>query len=156
MITAVSGLATAMVVFLVQGPDHLYWNFTSLVVYLAALILVSPRSTRSPHRWLWPIGAFGMAALWFAVCPWYGWADAPVVLQAAPVLVLGVVSIVWIGIDARLALALAACFLTMFAEEAARFPNSGILPSLVSSGALAAISVWLLWRQSAPRLATDA
>ena len=146
-IAAISALAAAAAVyFLDRGPAHLLWPFMPVFVSLAVIVLLAPRQSRPPRKWLWLIGAFSVAVLWFAIDPLYGWGFQ--VLRVAPVVAFGVASIAWIAIDARLAVAVATFCLTLYAYQALAF-DSGLLPFLLIIGGVGALAAWLLRRQSA-------
>jgi hypothetical protein len=148
-IAAMSGLAAVAVFYFVQRQYLLFWPLAALVLDLAALVLLAPRSTRLQRWWLWLIGAFAVTVLWAAVDPWY---SAPGLLRYAPVLAFGVVSIAWIGIDARLAVAVVTFVLTFYVAQMALFFNAGIVPYVLAFVAIAALPVWLTRRQSARRV----
>ncbi len=151
-LAAISALAAAVTVYVGDGQNLRLWPFMPLLVSLAAIVLLAPRHSRPPRKWLWLIGAFAVAVLWFMVVPLYGWTGhAMVVLRVAPVLAFGVVSIAWIAIDARLAVAVATFCLTFYAEQWGQFGGSGMLPFLLIVAAIAVLAGLLLWRQSARR-----
>jgi hypothetical protein len=153
-IAAISALAAAVAVYyFLDRPDHWLWAFTPLFVSLAAIVLLAPRQSSQSPKWLWLIGAFAVAVLWFSVDPWYGWGLQ--VLRVAPVLAFGVASIAWIAIDARLAVAVATFCLTLYAYQALSF-DSALLPVLLIIAGVGALAAWLLRRQSARGTMTDA
>ncbi len=153
-IAAISALAAAVAVyFLDRGPAHLLWPFMPVFVSLAVIVLLAPRQSRPPRKWLWLIGAFSVAVLWFAIDPLYGWGFQ--VLRVAPVVAFGVASIAWIAIDARLAVAVATFCLTLYAYQALAF-DSGLIPFLLIIGGVGALAAWLLRRQSARGTTTNA
>ena len=86
---------------------------------------------------------------WAVVASRYG--SAGPLLQVAPLLALGVVSVAWLAIDARLAVAVATFVLTFYVLPTALFFTAGILPLWLAIVAVAALPVWLMRRQSAPR-----
>ena len=153
-IAAISALAAAVAVyFLDRGPGYPPWPFMPVFVSLAVIVLLAPRQSRPPRKWLWLIGAFAVAVLWATMDPLYGWGFQ--VLRVAPVFAFGVASIVWIAIDARLAVAVATFCLTLYAYEALSF-DSGLLPFLLIIAGVGALAAWLLRRQSARGTTTDA
>jgi hypothetical protein len=138
-------LAAATAIYFVGGDDVQFWSWISLVVSLAAIVLLAPRSARPPRAWLWLIGAFAVAV----VATIYG--SAGFLPEIAPLIALGVVSVAWIVIDARLAVAVATFMLTFYVERAAVYFNAAVLPYVLATVAIAVLPVWLLRRQSAPR-----
>jgi hypothetical protein len=117
---------------------------------LAALVALVPRTARPSRRWLWLMGAVaGMAVLPNVLLGYWEWMTPPVL-----VLAVGIVAIAWIGIDARLAVAVMTCIVvTLVQTETAGighgvgFPAQLMLP-LVIAAAIAAPAIWLLRRQS--------
>jgi hypothetical protein len=79
------------------------------------------------------------------------YASAGFLLEIAPLIALGVVSVAWIAVDARLAVAVATFVLTFYVERTAVFFNVGMLPYVLVIVTIAALPVWLMRRQSAPR-----
>jgi hypothetical protein len=153
-IAAISALAAAVaVVYFVARPDHHLWPFMPLLVSLAVIVMLAPRQSRPPRKWLWLIGAFAVAVLWFTVDPLYGWGFQ--VLRVAPIIAFAVASIAWIAIDARFAVAVATFCLTLYAYQALSF-DSGLLPFLLIIAGVGVLAAWLLWRQSARGTTTDA
>jgi hypothetical protein len=123
------------------------------LVALAGLVALIPRTTRPSRRWLWLLGAIAAAALLLALGASYGYLGyfgRPILLGIA------VVSIVWIGIDARLTLAFVTYFtLTMMQLEVVPFaisPGLSWLFPLLIAAAIAAPAIWLLRRQSARKV----
>ncbi len=149
-IAATSALAAAVAVYVV-GQHNQLLPFVPLLVSLASLVLLAPRQGRPPRKWLWLIGAFAAAVLWFVVVPQYGLPEPIDVVRVVPVLAFGVVSIAWIAIDARLAVAVATFCLTLSAELWEGFSWFSLLPFLLIIAAVGTLAAWLLRRQSAPR-----
>jgi hypothetical protein len=148
-IAAISALAAAVAVYyFLDRPERQLWAFMPLFVSLAVIVVLAPRQSRPPREWLWLIGAFSVAVLWFTVDPLYGWGMQA--LRVAPVLAFGVASIAWVAFDARLALAVATFCLTLYAYQALSF-DSGLLPVLLIIAGVGALAAWLVRRQSAPR-----
>jgi hypothetical protein len=152
LIARLSGPAAALAIYFV-GPTGLFpwswtqwgwppWEFISLVVCVAAIVLLGPRSVRPPRAWLWLIGAFALAVLASAYTS---------VWQVEPLLALVVVSVVWVFIDARLAVAVATAVLTFEIVRMLPFFNTAFLPYVFCPAAIALLAALLLWRQSAPR-----
>ncbi len=121
------------------------WPVTELAC-LAALALLARRAERPGRGWLWPVGLVAALPLVSSFLPGVG------ILVSA--LLLGIVSVVWVVIDARPAIA-AAVFLLAFwlpsgidnlAKGAGIAPG---VPLLAVVTAVAAVAVWRLRRQSA-------
>jgi hypothetical protein len=139
----------------IGGPAAVLGIRLIQVPVLIGLALLAPRTGHPSRHWLWlpaviavssailELGAgFGWFAYWGLVSPW------------APLFVLFAAGILWIGIDARLIVAM----LTYFAITALQMPvieiSSGFwalssLPFLLVVVAFAAPAVWMLRRQSA-------
>jgi hypothetical protein len=144
-IAALSGLATAVAIHFVGRNDVPFWSWISLMVSVAAIVLLAPRSARPPRTWLWLIGAFAVAVVASNYSPW------GLLPQAAPLLALGAISVAWLAVDARLAVAVATFVLTFYIETTARYFNAAMLPFVLATVAIAALPLWLMRRQSAPR-----
>jgi hypothetical protein len=149
MVAALFVLAAAVAIYIVGRHDLPVRHWIALLVSVAAVVLLAPRSERQPRKWLMFIGAFAASVAWVILSSRYGWASTP--LQAAPLLTLCLVSVAWLAIDARLTAAIATLVLTFYAEAAVQFFNAGALPYMFAIVAIAALPVWLLQRQSAPR-----
>jgi hypothetical protein len=149
VIASLSGVASAVATYFV-GPNQLpSWGWISLVVCIAAIVLLAPRSARPPRTWLLLTGAFAAAVVATAA------ASAGFVVQVMPVLAFLVLSVAWLAIDARLFVAFATFVLTFFlARGRAPFLILTELPYMVAIAGIAALPVWLLKRQSAPRRGT--
>jgi hypothetical protein len=145
-IATLLALAAAVPIYLLGRQEVPIWTLISLMVYVAAIVLLVPRSARPPRAWLWLIGALAVAVQASAYS-----GSAGLVPQLAPPLALGVVSVAWIAIDARLAVAAAACVLTFEVARMMPFFNAALLPYVLAIVAIAALPVWLTRRQSAPR-----
>jgi hypothetical protein len=128
-------------------------------VLCLALLALLPHAARPPRRWLWLVGALGLAVLVSAA----NLGDESIwrverLLQAALLFFVAVVSIVWMGIDARLAIAVLTCLvLIALQSQLANITHGGgvwmSIPLVLSIAAVAAPAIWLLRRQSAPRAA---
>jgi hypothetical protein len=145
MIAALSGLAAAVAIYFVGRNDLPFWSWTSLVVCVAAIVLLAPRFARPPRTWLFLIGACAVAV----VASNYG--SAVLWLQVAALLAPAVVSLAWLAVDARLAMAVATFMLTFYIERTVPFFNAAMLPVVLAIVAIAALPLWLMRRQSAPR-----
>jgi hypothetical protein len=80
-------------------------------------------------------------------------------LQVVLLLLVAVVTIVWMGIDARLAIAVLTCLLLIALQSQLTNITDGggawmSIPLVLSFAAVAAPAIWLLRRQSAPRAAS--
>jgi hypothetical protein len=108
---------------------------------LAGLVVLRPRTARPSSRWLWLVGVVGATALPPSLYPY--------LTSSTLIGAIGVISIAWIGIDARLPLAFMTYFtLTMLQLAAVGIVGPGLLPLCIFV-AIAALAVWLLRRQSA-------
>ncbi len=141
-IAAFSALATAVPIYLLGRQEAPVWTLISLVVGVAAVVLLTPRSARPPRAWLWLIGAFAVAVLASAYTS---------VWQIEPLLALVAVSVAWVAIDARLAVAVVTFLLTLEIVRMLPFFNAAMLPYVLVAVAVALLAAWLLRRQSAPR-----
>jgi hypothetical protein len=144
MIAVLSSLAAAVAIYFLW-TDVPFWSWISLVVCVAMLVLLAPPSARPPRAWLWLAGAFAVAV----VASNYG--SASLLPQVAPLLGLGVVSVAWLAIDARLTVVVATFVLTFYVVRTAPFFNAGMLPFVFAIVAIAALPVWLMRRQSVTR-----
>jgi hypothetical protein len=144
LVAALSALAAAVPIYLLARIEAPFWTFISLMVCVAAIVLLMPHSARPPRAWLWLIGSVAVAVMAF-VDGSAGW------LVFAPLIALCVVSVAWIAVDARLAVAVATFVLTFEVVRTAPFFIAGLLPFVLVIVAIAALPVWLTRRQSAPR-----
>jgi hypothetical protein len=142
---ALSGLTAAVAIYFLGRDQVPFRSWIWLMVCVAAMVLLAPRSARAPRTWLWLIGGFAVAVLASS----YG--SAGLWPQVAPPLALGVVSVAWIAVDARLAVAVTTFVLTFYVERTAPFFNAGMLPFVLATVTIAALPVWLLRRQSERR-----
>jgi hypothetical protein len=141
-----SAVAATAAMYFVDSYELGFSGWIALAVCVAAVVLLAPRSARPPRTWLWLIGAFAGAVLYHA-----GGSSAGLWLEFTPLLVLGIVSVAWLVIDARLATAVAAFVLTIYVMRSWQFLNAGMLPYVLAIVAIAALPAWLTRRQSAPR-----
>lgn len=143
--------AAAAVCYFMLARLHLIGPAVIQLASLAGLVAVIPHTARPARRWLWLLGLVTAPALLPALPIHLGTTQG----RASDTLVLaiGVASIVWIGIDARLALALLTYFTLMWLQSAADIIAFGLglswLFPLFIVAAIAALAVWLLRRQSA-------
>jgi hypothetical protein len=156
IVVLASALAAAAAAFyLVLGQRDLSGHFVTQVAGPAVLVALVPRAGRPSRGWLWLIGAFVVACLLTSVAPMYGWIPrlgGPSPLEL--VLAMGVISIAWIGIDARLAVAISTCLTLTLVQVEAGYIAAGEglyapFPFLPVLAAVAASAIWLLRRQSA-------
>ncbi len=146
MIATLSALAAAMGIYFVGKQEVGFWTSISLVMCVAAVLLLAHGRARPPRAWLWLIGGFAGAL----VASSYG--PTGPLLHFAALLALVVGSMAWLAVDARLAVAVATFVLTYQVVPALPFFNAGMLPFIFATGAIALLAVWLLRRQSAPRV----
>jgi hypothetical protein len=120
---------------------------------LAGLVALIPRTARPSRKWLWLFGVVAATAVLPALPEHLGTFDR--VTPGTLVLAIGVISLAWIGIDARLALAFLTYFMLLMLETEAISivvgPGLGWLLPLPIVAVIAAPAIWLLRRQSAPR-----
>lgn len=145
-LTAVTAAATGVSV---AGPWHYYgWMFVSVgLACVAAMALFAGNGERPTRRWAWLVAVFGAAPLleWLLPGAW------PTAFFAL-VEVMGVVSVLWVVIDPRPAIATAVFLLALWlpvgiVSLAGRDLQSAV-PLLIVS-AVAPVTVWRLHRQSA-------
>ena len=118
-----------------------------ILACLAALALSAGRAARPGRRWLWPpalvaalpLGNYLVPGVWVTLFLW---------LLAA----LGIVSLLWLAIDARPAVAMSLFVLALWLPAG----TAGLVPLDIGQEVpllivifLAAVAVWLLRRQSA-------
>ncbi len=143
--------AAAAVCYFVLVRLHLVGPAVIQLASLAGLVALIPHTSRPSRRWLWLLGV-GMATAVLPALQMY--VDISyLVASGTLVLAIGVISIVWIGIDARLALAFLTYFtLTMLQSATVYFSFGAGLSLLIPMfivAAVAAPAIWLLRRQSA-------
>jgi hypothetical protein len=128
------------------APSYLIGPIATLLLCLAALIVLSRRAERPEPRWLWLAGLFAAGQLLPYIGPYGFLLDLSIALAC----------LAWIGIDARPALALATLLL-LFSLPGMLDPlawGSGLSvpnPILLIAGVIAALAGWRLRRQSARR-----
>ena len=124
---------------------------------LAALVAVAGYAERPSWRWFWPLGLLAIAPLLVAVARRFAPTGADVVLAAGVILAalaVSILSIAWMVIDARPAIAMAvfllAIQLSLTISLLAMGDRSVVSPlfALVVI-AIMAVAVWRLRRQSA-------
>jgi hypothetical protein len=139
--------AAAAVCYFVLVRAHLVGPAVIQLASLAALLALIPRTTRPSRRWLWLLLVTALLPALGAA--WY-LGDFDRFLRLP---LLAIVSIVWIGIDARLALAVMTyLILTVTQWEAGTIvsgPGFSWLFPLLIAAAIAVLALWLLRRQSA-------
>jgi len=116
---------------------------------LAALVALAGYAERPGWRWFWPLGLLAIAPLPLAIIGWLAG-----VYLVVPLLALGILSIAWIVIDARPAIAMAVFLLAIqlpvtigLLAAGAGFQLSTLFALIVI--AMTAVAVWRLRRQSA-------
>jgi len=156
---AVALPAAAAVCYFVLLRAHVTGPAIIQLASLAGLLALIPTTARPSRRWLWLLGVVMATALLPDLQTFFGTFQALLTTTLELVLAIGVISIIWIGVDARLALA----FITYFAlTELAVAAESiilgyglswllSLLIPLLIVAAVAAAGIWLLRRQSAPR-----
>ncbi len=152
-----SALLAAAAVSYFAAPHDMLASAITQVMCLAALLALPPHAARPPRRWLWLAGALGLAVLMSAA----NLGDESIwrverLLQAVLLLLVAIVSTVWMGIDARLAIAVLTCLVLLALEsQLTNITHGGgawvSIPLGLSIAAVAAPAIWLLRRQSAPR-----
>jgi hypothetical protein len=148
-------LAAAAVIFYVAPHYDMLGTAITLVLCLAALLALPPHAARPSRRWLWFVGALFLAVLASTA----NLGDGPVwqvaqLLLAMLLLLVAVGSIVWMGVDARLAIAVLTCLgLIVMQSQVTNLTHGGSALMSVPLGliiaAVAAPASWLLRRQSA-------
>jgi hypothetical protein len=63
LVAAWSALAAAVPIYLLARIEVPFWTFISLMVCIAAIVLLVPRSARPPRAWLWLIGSVAVAVI---------------------------------------------------------------------------------------------
>jgi hypothetical protein len=127
------------------------------VLYLAALVALGLRGARPSRRWLWLPSVIAAATPFIGIAVGSGWLGVSFVwlIPGALLLPAALVGILWIGIDARLVLALATYLAAATAQSVSAFIQYGTgvgwLPYSLVVAAIAGPAFWLLRRQSAPR-----
>jgi hypothetical protein len=123
------------------------------VAALAGLVALIPRTARPSRQWLWLFGVVAATAVLPALQGYLG--TFGLVTSSTLVLAIGLISLAWIGIDARLAVAFLSYFMLTVLQLAALSIVIGpgfawLLPPCIVA-AVAAPAIWLLRRQSAPK-----
>jgi hypothetical protein len=129
-------------------PTALGWPVTELAC-LAVLALLAGRGERPGVRWLWPVALVAVVSLAAGLVPGVG----PLVFGTL-LLALGVVSVLWVFIDARPAIATAVFLLAFWLPSGIDRLARGVgiapgVPLLVLVALVTALAVWRLHRQSA-------
>jgi hypothetical protein len=147
--------AAAVSVFYVAVAPMLVAPAVTQAVCLAALVALVPHAARPSRRWLWLMGAVAaMAVLPNVTRGYLDWGFYLLLSPPGLVLAVGIVGLVWIGIDARLAVAVMTCIVVTLVQTVTAgighgvgFPAQLMLPLIVAA-AIAAPAIWLLRRQS--------
>ncbi len=165
-VIAVSGAlaAAAAVLYFAIVRAHLVGPGVTQIACLAGLVALVSRTGRPSRRWLWLVGVVAAVVLLSAIGPVSDFLSSFIGLAPGAV-VLGIElgSILWIGVDARPAVAFITYFVVMLAQSdfgvmlaqssGGNIGNAAFLsaqiPLLLISGAIGALAVWLLRRQSA-------
>jgi hypothetical protein len=136
------------------GQTHLSAPAVTQTMCLAALVALVPRTPRPSRRWLWLMGSVAaMAVLPSVPLGYWYWSFSPLLTPQALVLATGIVGIAWIGIDARLAVAVMTCIVvTLLESRAVIYGNGAGFPAqlglLLIFAAVEVPAIWLLRRQS--------
>jgi hypothetical protein len=149
---------------LIGGPVALLGPRLVQVFTLLALAALTPQAGKPSRHWLWLPGALVVSSLLLELGLGYGWLwlgfTGDFLTPGLPLLAMVVGGILWVGVDARLIVAL----LTYLAVTRLQVPvaeiSSGLgilasLPFLLVVAAVAAPAVWLLRRQSARVIRAD-
>jgi hypothetical protein len=149
--------ASAAVMSFALANRSLIGPYVLWVLCLAALVALAPRPVHSSPHWLWPLGLMVIALPLAELGVGYGWLryNAEPLTSGALVLGIAVAGIVWIGMDARLMVAV----LTFLAVAGVQLMTTamaygssvlGALQFVLVIAAIAAPAIWLLRRQSGP------
>ena len=130
------------------------------LVCLAAVVALAGYPERPGGRWFWPIGLLASASLvpiWPQL-PYVIWLVGAVNLVGLLLLALVPLSIVWIVIDARPAIAMGVCLAAIQLPATIGLLTTGAVSqvalwALLVVAAITAMAVWRLRRQSAARTA---
>lgn len=142
--------AAAVAIYAAAGPRHDldFQSAATFVTCLAILVAVAGRDARPARWWFWPVGLVAFAPLLFLLG--YGLGSA---LNDWLLVVIGTISLAWILVDARPAIAACMLVLVVWLPVAAQNldfgASAGVLwPSAIPI-AVAALAAWRLSRQSA-------
>ncbi len=154
VVTAAFPAAVAVSLAGAWRPAAFGWPVTELAC-LAAVVLLAGRDERPGNRWLWPVGLVAAVPFVSGLVPGVGTRVFGALLVA-----LGILSVLWIVVDARPAIATAILLLAFWLPSGIDNLTKGIgiapgVPLLVIVTAVAAIGVWRLHRQSARLTARD-
>jgi hypothetical protein len=143
-------IAAAAGVSLAGGwrPAALGWPVTELAC-LAVLALLAGRGERPGVRWLWPVALVAALPLVAGLVPGVG-----TLVFGTLLLALGVISLLWVFIDARPAIATAVFLLAFWLPSGIDNLARGLgiaagVPLLVIVTLVTAVALWRLHRQSA-------
>jgi hypothetical protein len=149
-------LAAASVVVIVLANHQGVGPELVQMLGFASLGALAPRAGHPSRHWLWLPGVIALASPLVQLGTSYGWLGYSWQRFAVelPLLAVAVGGILWIGIDARLMLAVLTYFALTVAQMAVVEIPSGpailaMLPFLLVIAALTVASGWLLRRQSA-------
>jgi hypothetical protein len=140
----------------IAGPPAPLGTRLVEVLGLMGLAALAPRSGRPPRRWLLLPGAIVVASPLLELGVGYGWLgySFEYLMPGALLFVIVVAGILWVGIDARLLVAVVTYFALSGLQATVTMISSGFevlsrLPFLLVVVAIAAPAIWLLRRQSA-------
>jgi hypothetical protein len=125
-----------------------WWTYVVIDLACLAVLIALAGQERPDRRWWWLIGLIALAQLLEGTGP----AGVGVVAAQCLLLTVAIVSIAWLAIDARPAIAIVVFLLAAWLPSAIENLATGVfsnLPLLGICAAVAAPAVWLLRRQSA-------
>ena len=142
----------------IAGPAAVLGPRLVQVLALVGLAALAPRAGHPSRHWLWLPGVIMVSSLLLETGVGYGWLGYTtwgLFAPGLPLLAIIAGGIVWIVIDARLAVAAMTCIFVTLVQTGAVYIGSGpglswLIPLLIAA-AIAAPAVWLMRRQSAPR-----
>jgi len=135
-------------------PVAFGWPITELACLLA-VVLLAGRGERPGDRWLWAVGLVAAVPLVSGLMP-----DVGKLAFGALLVALGILSVLWIVVDARPAIATVIFLLAFWLPSGIDNLTKGVgiapgVPLLVIVTAVAAVGIWRLHRQSARLTARD-
>jgi hypothetical protein len=139
----------------VAGPAAVLGPRLVQVLALVGLAALAPRAGHPSRHWLWLPGVIVVSSLLLETGVGYGWLGYTtwgLFAPGLPPLAIMVGGIVWIVIDARLAVAAMTCIVMTLVQTGAAYIGNGpglswLIPLLIAV-AIATPAIWLLRRQS--------
>ncbi len=140
--------AAAFVCLTAPWRSGVLGHLSAILLPVAALALLAGGTKRPGSRWMVPVGLLAVSPLLLHLYP-----HGPGLFHALWITV-GSLSLVWIVVDARPAIAMAVFLLglwlpTAIAEITSGYIPAGDIPLLVPVAVIAAVAFWRLRRQSA-------